>query len=158
MKQKLIILIVLLLSIMTCKKQEDKCLPVTIDFLQGEWVDCENNLFNLGGKAYFLKIINKEFYLKNIEYSDIILIQCNYTNEWVNYSKGIIEITNNNLILNGYYSDESYDSLQYSSCPSRIDTGLFKMEFDNFSYCNDTLVLQNTKVSDWEGLIKLKRK
>ncbi|MFT4802794.1 MAG: hypothetical protein ACI93N_002575 [Flavobacteriaceae bacterium] len=158
MKKILIIQVIILFTFNGCKKQEDDCLPVTIDFLQGEWEDYGNNLYDLGGRSYFLKIANDTFYLKNIEYSDLILVQCNYTNEWVNYSKGIIKKTNNQLLLKGYYCDSNYNKLQFSYCPSKIDTGSFKMEFDNFYYCNDTLVLQNTTMNEWNGLIKLKKK
>lgn len=157
MKNLLIISILIISIAISCKKQEDICLPVTNDLLQGSWEDYCNQCYNLGGRTYNIFFDENYFYLEKIEYSDLVLVSCNNINSWSQYVKGMYAFSDGIMTLNGFYSDENYNILENSTCPQVIDTGTFYMEFNNVVYCNDTLILQNTNLTEWEGMLKLKK-
>ena len=159
MKKLLIIQLIILFNFMGCVKQEDNCLPVTIDLLQGDWIDYCNECHAFGGRQYNFTFVGlSDFKMKKYYFTDALNPNCNGDNSWNTYAKGKITLDDKLISLNGFYCDENYNKLEHSNCYEIVDTGSFKMEFDNFHYCNDTLVLQNTNLSDWHGLIKLKRK
>lgn len=155
--EKIIIALLVLLSVVSCKKQKDVCISVTNNFIQGKWLDYGNQMWGFAGRTYNITFNADSFYLSKSEYSDAVSVICN-SGGWDIYAKGKFEKNNNGLlILEGYYCDENYNRLMQPTCIERIDTGNFYREFNKVYYCNDTLVLQNTEISDWHGLIKLKR-
>ena len=158
MRKQLIILILITICIIGCKKQEDSCLPITFDFLQENWIDYGTQQYALGGRTYNFNLeYSDSFFMYKNYYTDQLYIECGLNNDWNIYAKGTWQYSNDLLILNGFYCDKNYKKILVSPCPQVIDTGVFYMEFNNVYYCNDTLVLQNTSMNDWQGLIKLKR-
>lgn len=157
MKKLLTILTLITVSLIGCKKQEDICLPVSSDFLQGNWSDYCNNCGAFGASLYYFYFKDDSFKMNHQRITDVWFAECGAISNWAIYGKGLVEYKNGILSLTGVYCDENYDVLLESPCEYFIDTGKFYMEFNNVYYCNDTLVLQNTSLNDWQGLIKLKR-
>lgn len=159
MRKQLIILVLITISIIGCKKQEDTCLPVTSYFLQGQWSDYCNQCYAFSIRTFeFTFFDNDSFKLYNNYVTDILYPECGSNNDWDIYVKGKWSLDNNFLSLDGFYCDENYEKLVISPCWQVVDTGMFSMEFNNVYYCSDTLVLENTLIGGgWKSLIKLKR-
>lgn len=153
MSNKLKLLLVFCVLLLSCKKHQDNCIPVTSNFFQGNW-NYDKAITNLGGTNYTFTFQNDSFKMNIFTVTDLVLVPCNYINSWSEYTKGTWLYKNDSLIFNGFYCDEDYNILDSSTCPQVIDTGAFYKEFNNVYYCNDTLVFQNTFTYD---LIKLKR-
>lgn len=152
-----LIILLLLLGLIACCKEEDKCIPVTYEFLQGEWSDYGDFCFPHASRTYDFEIFDDSFKMKKHEITDLLLVNCNYMNSWDEYVKGRFVLNGKGLSLAGFYCDENYNRLLISPCPEVIDTGSFSMEFNEVRYCNDTLIFRNSILDPWQGLITLKR-
>jgi hypothetical protein len=113
--KKLISLFVLSLIVLVgCQQQQITTLSTTS--IQGKWNDNKANHFDLGGIEYYYEFTGNEFRLKVVEYSDLLLSNCNAINDWKNYIKGTFSIVQQSIVFNGVYCDSTYTVLTISPC------------------------------------------
>lgn len=158
MKNILFALIALVTVLLGCSKEENVCTEVTEQLFDGNWLDNCNECKDIVQRTYDFNFTTRDSFLLHKKLiNDMMYTECGSNYEWDIYVKGEWFFTHNKLKLKGIYCDENYNKLQNSACEHYIDTGEFLMEFNKFSFCNDTLILQDTTVNSWLGTISLRK-
>jgi len=146
--------VTLLLLSVACQKSEENCEPQQIDrqILEGSWKDTESNIHNMGGHRYNITFEGDSFRRKTTQWTDALIMDCE--NVGVNHSTGEYFLEGNLLILDGFYSDSSYNApFQDTSCAQFTYYGEFRDTVTAHFRC-DTLVIEQENFPSTSFLLK----